>query len=238
MHCREFEIRLNEVLDHRRDPAAEPRLAAHARGCESCRQTMAGQRLLLTGLRRSIVPEPSSDFSRNVVEVAQIEGLRGRARSKHLWFAAATLLASAAAVLLMVSLVWYARHRGRQLESQPVFVAKSGGGANQLRPRDGLFQRGPRGRGLAVAQRAWLIEAPRLPDHLRGSIDNLAVTLPETVERLDEMEQLAPGIRPIRLSLTLLWDAFCRALPSTSSSDQPPSRHRTSSGWRETGQFA
>jgi hypothetical protein len=79
--------------------------------------------------------------------------------------------------------------------------------------------------GLAMSQADWLIEAPRLPSHFRGSyrgtIDNLAVALPETVQRLDEVEHYAPGIRPIRISLGVLFDAFWRTIPGTHDDEQP-----------------
>src|SRR5205085_2555253 len=71
---------------------------------------------------------------------------------------------------------------------------------------------------LAMGRADWLIEAPRIHDHL-DSIDNLAATLPQTVERFDEVERLAPGIRPLRASFSLIWDTLRRTIAGTSEDD-------------------
>jgi hypothetical protein len=120
-------------------------------------------------------------------------------------------------VLLIVSLVWQARR----------------GVASATWKHDREFSRCAAGAsawrrelGLAISQADWLIEAPRLPSRIRGSyqgtIDNLAVALPETVQRLDEVEHYAPGIRPIRISFGVLLDALWRTLPGSHDDDRRP----------------
>jgi hypothetical protein len=92
---------------------------------------------------------------------------------------------------------------------------------------------------LAYAGSDWLIEAPRLPEHLRGSLDNLVVTILETVERLDQMQQRAPGMRPIRISLTKIWDTFYSAIPGGAPSNgKPPLKGRTSLFTQDLLRFA
>ena len=73
-----------------------------------------------------------------------------------------------------------------------------------------------------------MIEAPRLPDHVQTSIDNLPETLPATIERINQVERVAPGMRPIWRSFAFLWDALRQALPG-GKAEEPPTRNRTSS---------
>src|SRR5262245_172997 len=125
MNCQEFEHRLNAILDERGDPTTDSRLLAHARYCPQCRELITGQRLLLSGVRKLTMPELGEDFSRRVMAQVVVRPAAvvsaGRA-----WLALGVILASAAAVLLAVSVVWYARHRGAQFarkEPSPAHIA-------------------------------------------------------------------------------------------------------------------
>ena len=76
-----------------------------------------------------------------------------------------------------------------------------------------------------------LLEAPRLPTRFRtyrGAMDELAVAFPGAALRLDEMEHLAPGIRPLRASLAMIWDTLCRTIPTARGDAPRPQRGRTS----------
>jgi hypothetical protein len=232
MQCQEFEHRLNEVLDERSDPAADARLVAHAESCSPCRTLLAGQRSLIAGLRRSAPPPLAPEFARRVVaesgfaSTATPRPASTAIRSKAL-LAASTLLASAAAALLALSIVWYARSR------EPA-VAESMKPSAAPRAKDAKVRaKGVGSSGtLAMtrrdwvegdwAQGDWLVEAPRFPDHLRDSLDELADSFPESVQRFGEVERLAPGIRPLRLSFAILWDTLFRALPGVSSETSIP----------------
>jgi hypothetical protein len=72
-----------------------------------------------------------------------------------------------------------------------------------------------------------LIGATRFPGQLRSY--ELNFTLPEAVERFEEVERLAPGIRPLRASFSVIWDTLCRTIPGVreSEADGKP-RERTS----------
>ena len=229
MQCRKFEQRLNEVLDERGDPAADSRLLAHAEICAPCRTLLAGQRQLLWGLRRWPAPKPTPGFARRVL--ARSKGSAAadspRLASKSL-LAAGTLLASAAAAFLAVSLVWHARHRVPSGEA----ITKREAAAQVKNGKPG--RPAVAGATLALAQGNgphdnwrqgdWLVEAPRFPDHLRDSLDELADSFPDSVHRFSEVERLAPGIRPLRLSFALLWDTLFRALPGVSNEALQPDR--------------
>ena len=220
MHCREFESRLNDILDDRGQPRADTQLASHAEACDPCRRLLDGQQALFQGLAQRPLPSLSGGFARRVVQHAAPEVVVARGVSSgRIWWAVATVLSTAAAVLLVVSIVWQAR-RGQAPQPGESVVSLPETAPNT----PNLAAPG----GLAVAHGDWLIEAPRLPSRIRGSyrgtIDNLAVTIPETARRLDEVEHYAPGIRPIRLSLGVLIDALWRTIPGSHEDNQRSTR--------------
>jgi len=240
MNCSDFEDRLNDVLDERGHPQADPLLAEHADECDDCRTRLAGSRVLLRGLAKLSTPSlflpiQSRDFAQRVVAQVHQPPLATAPRpAARFWLACGVLLSSAAAALLAISIVWYARRGGEGLAR----------GTNEPRPE---LQTGParRLRGFAAALPGkvpakasnfaaggdLLIEAPRLPDHLRGyrgAIDQLAIALPQTARQLDQVEQLAPGFRPLRLSLEVVWDTLCRTIPGAHGDDPTPPKQRTS----------
>jgi len=217
MHCREFESRLNDILDDRGHPRADAQLAAHADACDPCRQLLVGQQILFTGLKHRPLPAVSVGFAGRVVaQAAPTVVVARHSPSWRIGWALATVLSTAAAVLLIVSLVWQAR-RGN--------VPTPSGEIVQREPATPTAKGRAPGSGLALSQGDWLIEAPRLPSRIRGgyrgTIDNLAVALPETVQRIDE--HFGPGIRPIRVSFGVLLNAFWRTIPGTHD-DEPPTR--------------
>jgi hypothetical protein len=236
MHCREFDRRLNAALDERRPPQSDRWLAAHAASCENCRQHLNAHETLLVGLSEIAMPSLDREFARQVVQQASIDAPRPAIRR---WFSVAACLASAAAMLLAVSAVWYARQS-----------RKNDGEAGRPRPSFAVGRQ--RGAVLAMAQAGGrtaarpthstmtsadlLLEAPRLPEHFRGyrdAIDEFAVSFPEGALRLDEVERLAPGIRPLRLSLSMIWDTLCRTFPGARSESPPATREHTGLWWLE-----
>jgi len=218
MQCREFEDRLNELLDESRDPTADLRLRGHADDCERCRLLLARQQLLLAGLRQAVVPRLPADFSRRVVTVAAIPEPLARPRSSsRMLLAIGVLFTSAAAALLAISLAWYAR------SGSPIAVEKTSN-TSPTTLADANVR--PRPRQRNSTRGSLVISEADVIYHLRGGFDELS----ETVERYGEVERLAPGIRPLRLSFALLWDTLFRALPGVRDHSRPaPSTGGTSS---------
>ena len=236
MQCREFDRRLNAVLDERRPPQSDRWLTAHAANCENCRQHLYAHQTLMIGLSALATPSLNRDFARQVVQQAAIDAPRTATRR---WFSAAACLASAAAMLLAVSAVWYSRHSRKGDDDsegpRPSFVVghqrgavlamAQAGGRTAARPKQG-----------AMTGADLLLEAPRLPERLRGyrdAIDEFAVSFPEGALRLDEVERLAPGIRPLRLSLSMIWDTLCRTFPGAIGIAASDWRERTGLWWLE-----
>ena len=249
MQCREFEERMHAVLDDRASPTDDPQLTAHAAGCEPCRMVLRGQAAVLAGLAQLPLPAPSREFSTRVVAAAAgprlpVSGQVYR-RSR---LAAAACLAAAATVLLGLGIVWQARQQGG---NGAEVEARSETAAMRRRPRAGqiAFAQPGQARGMAATRQGeiaggqWLIEAPRLPQHLRsyrGAIGELAVALPQAVERFEQVDQMAPGCRSLRVSLGVIWDTLCRTIPGSRSEAAPDElqRPRTSLSRFDAGRVA
>lgn len=240
MQCHEFEDRLNLVLDQRGNPAADSRLRAHAARCDDCQQLLAGQAALFAGLERTPVAEIPHDFALRIVHAAHSPELQpAPARQRH-WLAIGLGLATAATVLLAFSALWMSRSRSAdQLAiTRPAAVwwkrsRQPAGNFAMLQPGTRLGTKRP-APSLGITGADLLIEVPRLSAHLwhySGAIDDFVIALPDAALSLEEMEQLAPGIRPLRISLALIWDTLCRTIPGGrgEATSQPPEQ---TGGWR------
>jgi len=232
MRCREFENRLNAVLDERLRPESDPLLAAHATHCDECRQLLSHQAALLDGLSQRNLPPLPRDFAGRVVAAACREApvLVARQRTSQTWLAIGAVLASAAVMLLAVSLVRFAL-RGDRVAAEHgnrenSFVGKGPRQPSRLAVvQPGVTRRkGAPQKPEAISGADWLIEAPRLPNRLReyrGAIDELVVSLPEAASRLNEVEQVAPGIRPLRATFSTIWETLSLTIPSAGTKPGP-----------------
>lgn len=103
MNCVQFEDRLNDLLDERRDPAADSQLVEHARVCPACRAVQRSYDKLLAAVAALGCPTPSPGLvdriQRSLEQAPQpaAPGAVGAGRSLA-WFALA------ASILLLVAL--------------------------------------------------------------------------------------------------------------------------------------
>ena len=82
---------------------------------------------------------------------------------------------------------------------------------------------------VILAGGQWIIEAPRLPQHLRnyrGALGELALAIPEAARQLDYVDQMSPSFRTLRVSLGEIWDTLCRTIPGARSTPDEPPAHR------------
>ena len=70
MHCEKFEARLMDLLDARQRPESDAALLTHAESCENCRELLAAQEQLFTGLELWEPPAMSADFTARTVALA------------------------------------------------------------------------------------------------------------------------------------------------------------------------
>ena len=227
MQCAEFEQRLNAVLDDRRRPEADQRLAAHAAQCENCQQLLDEHVALLCGLKNVVTPPLAPGFSYRVFRAAQPASkpaavqIAGRQR----WLAAGPLLTSAAAMLMALSAVWYLRQVSDRSDDASILVFNSPGASPGL----AIAGRGPR-RADSTSTNPnsadWLIDLPRLPSRWRAYRSALGDISMASL-RLEEMEQLAAGMRPLRESFAVIWDTIRRTIPSSSFDSSAPQSGET-----------
>jgi hypothetical protein len=233
MHCSDFHHRLDALLDDRENPAADPRLTAHAADCEGCRQYLSEQAALLAGLSRMQAPALDSAFAQRVVALAAAEIRPARAAwpLRRISWALGVALSSAAAMLLAISAVWYAHRPELTVADANAAPTRVTSGSRFPRfaflapPYFGQKPVAPPAPTAKITIADVLLESPRLPSRLhgyRGALDELAIA-----EHLDEFEQFAPAFRPLRASLTVIWDTLCRTIPTTRSDSAPPPRDGT-----------
>ena len=242
MKCHEFEGRLHNLLDDRQPPEADAQLVSHAANCEPCCHLLTGQRVLLAGLRRGVAHPPSGQLAQSVLarhvdachvvachqaEPMEAVVLDGSSAGRRAWRVLAWVAATAAAVAIAVT-IYLSSQPGRPnvAASSPAVESVRPVGPSQpdrnivqheTRPRNGNGRRGP---SLGAFQ--------LLPRGGYGVTlaDMATSSLPEAVERMEEVERYAPGIRPIRVSFSMLWNALWRTIPGFGSSESDPqARH-------------
>lgn len=78
-----------------------------------------------------------------------------------------------------------------------------------------------------------ILGAPGFPNNL------IAMAVPHGAAlRYEQIERVAPGIRPLRESLALLWNTFFRTLPTERDANTPPTDERAGRWWAYSWQLA
>jgi hypothetical protein len=211
MQCHEFEQRLNDLLDERQPPERDQILAAHAVQCPDCRQLLDGQQVLLeglrigpgVGLRERFAAAVIASHSEHAAAATQLIASSGRGAEKaSLGWVVGLGLATAVAALVAVSIFLASEPEGPQLVG--------GAGANKLNV---LAENAADTRGRAKGLSQYTPEG--------GYGVAIAGFVPEAVEQFENVERYAPGIRPLRVSFAMLWDALRRTIPGLYD-DAPP----------------
>ncbi len=225
MRCGEFERRLHGLLDEHpegsrclsRLPSA---LEAHASECDACSGQLRGYRQLFAGLSAIPPSNPSTQFVDRIV--AESLSLRSRV-NLYRWFAH---LATAASVLIVLSLAAVARNRSSQPVAQtlPAIPVRHGAVRSVPRHAESFF---------SASSESFLPIRSRLElDHASvGVVLNLAGLSPVTfsAEVLEAhlaqqpawMVELADGLRPVTESMTGTLNALLRVLPgNTEAAEQ------------------
>lgn len=230
MKCIDFENRLNDLLDDRRSPQDDATLNAHAASCADCREVLVAQESLFRGLvllqHRTVSPDFGKQVLREINSPAATflplptEPRRG-------WL---PMLATAAAILLAVGVsIWIVnRNRNPGLAIQP---APRGGHGNLAIIKPGRSDKPQETHAPLVAPQPEVIAVQPRPNYTpeeneayRQAMASLASQWSTNaqwsanpqwpqVEDLN-VEQYAPGIRPIRESFEVALDALLRTIPS------------------------
>jgi hypothetical protein len=222
MRCDEFETRLNEALDARRNPADDRLLSRHAGACRDCRQLAAAMDVICETLRWSEQPEPDEALADRVL--AQVAATTPVAnKSWSVW----THLTLAAAVALLVMIVLPDR---QSREPQRPTVANT-----NL----------PQAEAVARIEPPQPISAPpvgqlareatsRYATLARSTSDSLSEVWslwPSSVEFIEDgsdsaeplLAEMAAGLRPLADSTTGAMDFLFNLLPQGDAASPAPS---------------
>ena len=243
MQCHEFDERLHRLLDDRQSPQRDGALLAHAQYCASCREVLRAQESLLRHFGRNCTPQPPPGFPSRFLERADVAAtLARREKPSRRWLLVATIGATAALALMAVTLAMLARPprpgtlptvvdiERRALE--PANEPGSGLAADEpSRPQ--IEQ--PRNSSSPVPQQ--LVAADKTDATLDSQsieqygqvLQSIASRVPEAVDRLDEVEQATPGLRPVRASFTLAIGTIRRTIPPRPKR-APPKPSKSDSG--------
>jgi hypothetical protein len=101
MHCVQFEMRLNQLLDDRRDPEGDLALSQHALECSECADLLLGQEVLRRGVEMRLLNEPTAGRDLAVRVAAEVTRCSRDSAWRRWTWSIATI---AAAVLLAVAL--------------------------------------------------------------------------------------------------------------------------------------
>lgn len=239
MKCTDFENRLNELLDDRLSPQNDATLIAHAAGCADCREVLAAHESLFRGLavlnHRTVAPELGKQVLREFTAPAVAAGAQVTSLpplplpTKRRWF---PLLATAAAVLLAVGLsIWIVnRNRNARLAVQPaprgghgnLAIIKPGNRTTPAQLSPAPLVAPPQAIAVQPAPSAEESEAYRQAMASLASQWSTNAQYPQWphVETIN-VEQYAPGIRPIRESFEVAIDALWRTIPAGRKDPRP-----------------
>jgi hypothetical protein len=197
MLCKEFETRLQHLLDLRTDPESDDQLQTHVRLCSSCREQLATVSRLLDGLDLLEVPPLPDDFARRVVDQV-VPASRKKTNARWITFAAAI---AATLLIALFSSIWNDTKQSPQTARDV-----------QRGPRDpaGIAQVPPsrmREADDAAGDGWWMVP--------RDSIRELSQLYPEeTRERhRQRVNQFADDLRPIATPFNAAMTAIRRTIP-------------------------
>ncbi len=103
MHCVQFEMRLNQLLDDRRDPECDLDLAEHARECPGCADLLVAHETLLRGVELRRFDEPSAGRDLAVRVAAEV----ARSSGDSAWQRWSWSVGTIAAALLLALALWH-----------------------------------------------------------------------------------------------------------------------------------
>jgi hypothetical protein len=222
MHCHEFEERLQIVLDERRRPELDGKLARHAEQCVDCRGSLAAQQALFAGL--GDIPPLQPDFSTGVVrQVADAPLVTVKPPLGLGWaWSAVFAVGAAAACLLWFSPGWNpqeavpsqtAIQRPARPKAETLAVARSSATARSADGIEGSNQT------LTKRDDSGLSPSADVPGpHYEAQVRQWVLHLPDAVDQIEDVdyqlvEEYAPGLRSLRASFSLALETLRRSLP-------------------------
>jgi hypothetical protein len=164
MRCVQFELRLNQLLDDRRDPDSDLELAEHARECPDCADLLLGHEMLLQGVATEKLDEPAAgrDFA---VRVAAEVANSARDSSWRRWNWTIPTIAAA----LLLALAFWHRFGGLNNPAAP----GHGPGANLFATDDDAAYRGLYARTVKLTKE-FREQSPQWAEHMADGLKPVA----------------------------------------------------------------
>lgn len=229
MRCREFEDRMNDVLDQRLAPERDSLLVRHAGDCAACRRLLDGQTALFSGLELCETPPLSSQFATAVLVQAEVIPVatiadasphRGWSRTKTV-----AAIASLAAIALVAVFIAFSRQQAHvppvaKIPDQPV-VPKS----NETIPTPPLKPVPPSAIAKVDTTPRPSASGKENYQGYRVMLNNFGAQLPIAVEKIGEVEQATPAIRPLRASFSMAIGTLQRTIPNRTRRDNRPAKN-------------
>lgn len=229
MRCEEFESRINELLDARRQPRADAHLADHARECDACADVLAGYQQALDVVRGGAPLEMDTNPTAEIVAQVQLAARRRR----RLW---TTLVPLAVAASLLIALAPVIQMALDQREVEFAGSPKSESDTPSVAPPvvvPFVADSQPPAPPLDDPQRADIVlMAFELNEALAELRDRLSKTLAEEEsqppaagvdpEGRKWFRNMSDGIKPLTDTMAAALSAMGRTLPSAGG-EEPPS---------------
>lgn len=234
MRCAEFEHRLNDLLDERAAPEADAALRLHADECDRCREKLADQELLLTGLALWEPPALPSDFSRRVVAAYRQEestptpvspAVERPAARWPLWLVG--VLATGLVALVAVGVDWWTRHA----PGGPPTIVKQPTPVNPQpeRPAPQLVDRKPAPAPLPAAP------IPAVPSGQEVALQEFLGVVQEQFPEMNPergtefASQVVDGLRPLATPVGDVFNVLRRTISGSKDQSMRPRKPQASS---------
>ncbi len=230
MQCRDFEDRLNDLLDARQVPERDAILRRHAGECQTCRHFLDAQAALFTGMDLLETPPLPSHFAATVLKNSGSLFSVSSHRPKSRWLAVAAGLSSLAAIVLVAVLIDMASQRPKEnpaavKPASPIATPSAIAVANDS---DAKHLPTPESVAHAVVppivppeMAAASADQKRL-DEYQELFSSFTAGLPSAAKTMDDMQQSTPAIRPLRASFSMAIGTLQRTIPSRSKKDSRP----------------
>ncbi|HUE72262.1 MAG TPA: hypothetical protein VMP01_15365 [Pirellulaceae bacterium] len=231
MQCHEFEERMHTLLDERRLPQSDARLLAHAEQCPDCRLNLRAWEVLSQNLDQASSHLPPGGFAQRVVSQLEVRPAEYGAPTRYRSWLLAGAAATAAAIGLLAVTIGQNRHRPKP--APPAIAAPDSPAENRALATSPVVDIGPDNKPVnaeSLTQEQSLQASPA--ELSRADVDSLqqysqafqslASQVPQAVERLDEVEEATPGLRPVRTSFSLAIGTIRRTIPPPRKAAPPP----------------
>jgi len=231
MRCREFEDRMNDLLDQRLPPERDSLLLRHAGECHSCHQLLAGQATLFAGVELLEIPPVSTNFAATVLaqsrELPVALAMNTPRSGKKKWLGVLAGLVSLAAVVLVA--VWIGMSRQEDPASPTAVKPAPPATPKTIELAKDSTPPTPSAPSIAKAvappRVAPPVAAKEEYQEYRDAINSFTAQLPSAVEKIDEVQQSTPAIRPLRASFSMAIGTLQRTIPSrTTKRDTRPTK--------------